>query len=528
MPTFAPVPESFKRLSHRGEVLYLYRHILKQAAAFFDERASEWMVNSARSGFRKNIQQQDPARQHKKLSDARKALRTIERANNIDKKAVERILRLAYGIDGKERQVRLQPFVQTARVRTHSALALSNAIAQASPSTLTWSPTLPTSPQPSSSSSSPPHSLSSGSFHNTQLQSELILHLLPPSALEAPKPLHFQYERSIPPIHSPAIVPLLKAATSGRARRQATVDPPDLPESTIKPLHGKREANLRWRYFTKLVRRSQPPVPASLVREIEFKARLGLPKHFASPRPQVGVVESSPSPSPASTLSTSTSTSIVTPTHYHDGDDDCFPAEWEDWERQLLDGLRAHRKRHEAQRNRRWEDDKYYPPSIGGKPAQAHVLTLRFYRRLWERLLDDAPLLHTRWTETRAAEGVKKKSEGEGDRGSDRAGKSVASEAAKSAATVAAPSSTAIPSPTVGEKSPSRVPIFSIGHSRYSASSKKTAQAVGLRATISDFDRIGFDPSNLVESRQPLRGKTSKATTTTTSEPYPTGSAVKE
>ncbi|KAF9970512.1 hypothetical protein BGZ73_006783 [Actinomortierella ambigua] len=503
MPTYAPVPESFKRLSHRGEVLHLYRHILKQATAFFDQRASEWMVNSTRSGFRKQFQQQDPARLHKKLSEARKALRTIERANNIDKKAVERILRLAYGIEGKERQRRLQPFVQTARVRTHSALALSNAIAQSSPVS-SWSTIPPTTSSSSSSASPPPLS-----------QSELLPHLLPPSVHDAPKPLHFQYERSIPPIHSPALTPLLKAATTGRARRQSTLDPPDLPEPLFKPLHGKREANLRWRYFTRLVRRAQPPLPGSLVREMEFKARLGLPKRFAG-QPTTVVPSSS---------SSSSSTTAVDPVNLQ-ADQDLFPAEWAAWETQLLSDLRERRKQCEAQRDRRWEDGKFYPPSIGGKHAQPHVLTLRFYRRLWERLLDEAPLLQTQWTEVDDGEE-------EAVAGETKAKKSMSAkmekkhEESKKDMDETKEEACEIEEHVVNRVvSKSRVPTFAIRHSRYSAAGKKTVHAVGLKALVSDFDRLGFDPSEV--EKQPRGGKSPKKPTTSTQESHSADSPVKQ
>jgi hypothetical protein len=39
MPTYGLVPPAFSALSHRSQARFLYRHILRQGASFFDERA---------------------------------------------------------------------------------------------------------------------------------------------------------------------------------------------------------------------------------------------------------------------------------------------------------------------------------------------------------------------------------------------------------------------------------------------------------------------------------------------------------
>ncbi|KAG0244937.1 hypothetical protein BGW41_005536 [Actinomortierella wolfii] len=460
MPTYAPAPEFYKRLSHRGEVLYLYRQILRQAAAFFDERASAWMVNNARLGFRKQIEQRDPKRLHKKLSDARKALRTIERANHIDQKAVERILRLAYGMEGKERQRLLQPFVQTARVRTHSALALSEAIARSSPlssstpSTLSPLSSLPSTSPSCSTSPQPPPSPPQQQQSST-LASALLPHVLPPSPAEAPKPLHFQYERSIPPIYSPAMSTLIKGASHRKVRRPHILEP-ELPIQPYKPLHGKREANIRWRHFTKQIRRIHPPLPAAVVREIEFKSRLGLPKRFAKE-----LTSTSPPPSPLHPTAKDTMASR----HPYD-ENDVFPAEWAAWEHQLLDVVRTWRKQGEAQRESRWETGRHYPPSIGGKPARAHVLTLRFYRRVFARLLDNVPVLNTHWTDASSKASRKN---------------SLSTGTDTSSSTLSPPLSS------------STTPVFSVTRSQYAASAKQTVSGIKLQALVSEFDRLGLD-----------------------------------
>ncbi|KAF9906506.1 hypothetical protein EC991_000512 [Linnemannia zychae] len=88
MPTYGPVPASFSALSHHSQVRFLYRHILRQGASFFDERASHWIRVRAQETFRKNQSQKDKYRTQKYMSDARKALRLIERANQMDLKAI--------------------------------------------------------------------------------------------------------------------------------------------------------------------------------------------------------------------------------------------------------------------------------------------------------------------------------------------------------------------------------------------------------------------------------------------------------
>ncbi|KAF9083853.1 hypothetical protein BGX23_011073 [Mortierella sp. AD031] len=377
MPTYGPVPASFSSLSHRRQVLFLYRHILRQGACFFDERASHWIRARAQETFRKNQSQKDEHRIQKYMSDARKALRLIERANQMDLKAVMRILRLSHGLQGKERRILLQPFVDSTRARSLSTDKLSAAIIASGSTPPPLSPFSPISPIPSLSpslSSNPvkkkngtttittatdtaaPPLKSPTTIRDLRPQRQLSELLL--SSKEDPGPLYFNNQRTVPPILSPPLVSLIQGATGKSVK-------PVLPQPLFKPLHGKREANLRWRFYTKQMGKVKPPLPGQIRQEIERKSRIGLQRP-----PRIGT--SGFGGDITETLETT--------------------QEWIEWEQRIIATIKAWNKTGEEQKANRWENGRFHP-SIGGKPAKSHTLTLRSYRRIWQQLLNEVPIL---------------------------------------------------------------------------------------------------------------------------------------
>ncbi|KAI1302143.1 hypothetical protein EDD11_005711 [Mortierella claussenii] len=334
MPTYSPVPASFTSLSHRGQALFLYRHILREGIRFFDERTSHWVMTRTQEVFRKNRHQTDQNRIEKAMSDARKALRLLERANQVDQKAVMRLLRLTYGLQGKERHRLLQPYVDSMRFHTTSPDKLSAAIMAATPST----------PASSSQSATPPST--------KQLATALSRSIKGP-----PQPLFYNNARTVPPILAPILTTLIKSAT-GKSEK------PQLPQPLFKPLHGKREANLRWRHLSKQFKKVNPPLPSVLLQEIEWKSRIGLNKQVQ----QEGIREDNHS---ATELDRA------------------------EWEHHIFQTIQTWNKRGQRERERRWETGRV-SPSIGGRPGWAITLTPRLYRRIWQRLLDSVPVLDMR------------------------------------------------------------------------------------------------------------------------------------
>ncbi|CAG8460180.1 7924_t:CDS:2 [Paraglomus brasilianum] len=83
-----------------------------------------------------------------------------------------------------------------------------------------------------------------------------------PSA--APAPLISRVPRTAPP----RIPPPLRALLASQVK---SIDP-ILPIPKHKPLHPRREANLRWRHFSKITKQVLPPLPQDVVRELEEKA----------------------------------------------------------------------------------------------------------------------------------------------------------------------------------------------------------------------------------------------------------------
>ncbi|KAF9146712.1 hypothetical protein BGX30_010774 [Mortierella sp. GBA39] len=425
MPTYGPVPASFKGLSHRHQVLFLYRHILRQGASFFDERASHWIRARAQETFRKNKSQKDEHRIQKYMSDARKALRLIERANQMDLKSVMRILRLSHGLQGKDRRILLQPFVDSTRARTLSTDKLSAAII-ASGSSIPSPTTTPLA--------------SSGAIRDSTTQHRLSEVLL--ASKEDPEPLFFKKQRTVPPILSPPLVSLIQNATGKSVQ-------PILPQPLFKPLHGKREANLRWRFFTKQMGKVKPPLAGEIRQEIERKSRMGLPR------------------------------SSIRPTNDDNVETLERVQEQIEWEQQIMTTIKAWNKTGEEQRRNRWETGRFHP-SIGGKPAKSNTLTLRLYRRIWQQLLNEVPILDVKLSAPGPSE-LENKGAQEGSLKDARLERSLPH----------TPASTA----------------YSVSKSAQSHQARSSA-GLKLQALVNDFDQLGFS-----ETSQPRQVKPKKKAT---------------
>ncbi|KAF9355622.1 hypothetical protein BGX26_006312 [Mortierella sp. AD094] len=431
MPTYAPVPSSFTTLSHRAQALFLYRHILREGAKFFDERAR--VRSRAQEAFRKSKSLSDENRIQKSMSDARKALRLLERANQMDLKSVMRILRLSYGMLGRERQKLLKPFLDSTRARTLSPEKLSTAISHSvstnvpemlqdsSQSTITATTTTSTTTELPSSANISKYQLSAAL---SQLKKD-------------PQPLHFNNPRTVPPILSPPVVSLIRDV-SGKSPE------PVLPEPLFKPLHGKREANLRWRFFTKQINKVTPPLPTEIRQEMERKSRLGLKNNEADG----GVGGGGPLPS-----------------HITEGN-------WIEWEQRILSTIRAWNKNGKERKEKGWETGIFHP-SVGGKPARPNILTPRLYRRIWQRLLDEVPVLEVEVTASKA-DSKNNKTQGE--------------EALSTSS------------------SPSLKSSFSISKSPLSYQARYTV-GLKLHAKVNNFDQIGMTEVSAPPPSSPSKGR---------------------
>ncbi|KAF9177122.1 hypothetical protein BGZ51_008930, partial [Haplosporangium sp. Z 767] len=352
------------------------------------------------------------------------ALRSLERANHMDLKAVMRILRLSYGIQGKERHRLLQPFVDTTRIRTMTPDKLSCAILDSgyNDARNTAKDILP--PSAHFSVSAP-------------VSSKLLSEVLTTSA-QSPQPLHYNNKRTIPPIVSPPVAMLIQSATGKDYK-------PILPEPLFKPLHGKREANLRWRYFSKMIGKVKPPLPAQIREEIERKTRLGLHSSRRGHGSNSSLMDSSLQDQPDTSSDTDT-------------------ADWEEWERQIIQTIKAWNMRGEERKQQRWESGRFHP-SIGGKPAKEGTITMRLYRRMWQHLLDDIPVLDVQVATPKSAM-VK---------GSGRL--------AETGSPVSEPSLL--------------TPTFTVSKSSQSYLSRK-GLSLKLQAQVNDFDRIGIAEDMIV------------------------------
>ncbi|KAF9093751.1 hypothetical protein BGX27_001571 [Mortierella sp. AM989] len=276
------------------------------------------------------------------------ALRLLERANQMDLKAVMRILKLSYGMLGRERQKLLKPFVDSARARTLSPEKLSAAISQ-SASNASEKVTGDNAADIIQDLSQSTDSSSRARLSKYQLSTALS------QLKKEPRPLHLNNSRTIPPILSAPVATLIQNA-SGKSPE------PILPEPLFKPLHGKREANLRWRFFTRQLKKVTPPLPAEIRQEMERKSRLGLNDSIKT-----------------------TDLASPLPNHITEGN-------WMLWEQRILSTIRAWNKNGKDRKEKSWETGVFHP-SIGGKPARPNILTPRLYRRIWQHLLDEVPVL---------------------------------------------------------------------------------------------------------------------------------------
>ncbi|KAF9312807.1 hypothetical protein BG003_005930 [Podila horticola] len=349
MPTYASVPATFTGLTRRGKVVHLYRHILKEGSRFFDERASNWIKTTAQTKFRKRSQIKDDKRTEKYLADARTSLRTLERGNQMDLKAIQKILRMSYGIQGSERRKLLQPFVDSARTSTASPARLSAAIA------VSGSKIIPVA--------SPSRATGATSSSGATTESEPLID--PSLQPMTPEPLFFQRKRTIPPMYSPPVATLIKASTGKSIE-------PELPQPLFKPLHGRREANLRWRYFAKQMGKVKPPLPSELRLEMELKANVGL-EAFTKVLRDNGVIDDG---------STANNGSVK------------VEKDWRAWEQDILKTINTWSHTGERQQSACKENGPFHP-SIGGKPARGNIMTPRLYRRLWQQLLSEVTILDT-------------------------------------------------------------------------------------------------------------------------------------
>ncbi|KAG0026224.1 hypothetical protein BGZ82_009568 [Podila clonocystis] len=351
MPTYAPVPATFTSLTRRGKVLHLYRHILKEGSRFFDERTSNWIKITAQTKFRKRSRINDDNRAEKYLADARRSLRTLERGNQMDLKAIQKILKMAYGIQGSERRKLLQPFVDSARTSTASPSRLSAAIGVSGSKILL---------------ATPHSSRASGAASSLGATTELEIPIDPSLQPSTPEPLFFRKKRTIPPMYSPPVATLIKASTGKSIE-------PELPQPLFKPLHGRREANLRWRFFAKQMCKVKPPLPSELRLEMELKANIGL-EAFTKVLRDNGVMDEGGSGASSGSAKAE--------------------KDWRAWEQDILATVNTWSNMGRRQQSACKEDEPFHP-SIGGKPARGNILTPRLYRRLWQQLLSEVPILNT-------------------------------------------------------------------------------------------------------------------------------------
>lgn len=340
----------------------------------------------------------------------------------MDLKSVMRILRLSHGLQGKDRRILLQPFVDSTRARTLSTDKLSAAIIASGSCT----------PSPTTASLN-----SSGTIRDSTNQHRLSEALL--ASKEDPEPLFFKKQRTVPPILSPPLVTLIQGTTGKSVQ-------PVLPQPLFKPLHGKREANLRWRFFTKQMGKVKPPLAGEIRQEIERKSRIGLPRTSLRPTNDDNL----------ETLERA--------------------QEQIEWEQQIMTTIKAWNKTGEEQKKIRWETGRFHP-SIGGKPAKTNTLTLRLYRRIWQQLLNEVPILD-----------VKLSAPGP----SDHENKGVQEGALKDARL---------------DRSLSHWPASTEYSVSKSAQSHQARSSAGLKfqALVNDFDQLGFSETSQLPQVKPRK-----------------------
>ncbi|KAF9283135.1 hypothetical protein BGZ68_005524 [Mortierella alpina] len=345
-------------------------------------------------------------------------------------------------MQGRERQKILQPFVHSARTDTMSPRRLSSAIWKSSTNASAQSAfTAMAANTPLTQSHSETVTSSSQTCSTVLMAPRSAKELTAALQLEEPikpKPLHYNNPKTVPPIYVPVVASLIQSATGKSVE-------PTLPVPLFKPLHGRREANLRWRYFTKQVGKLKAPLPGDIRQEMERKSRLGLQDHGA-----LGLASDN-----GGAYSQSSG----------DGASDQAA-----WEQRIIQTIKAWNKRGEAQKEERWETGRFHP-SIGGKPAKSGTLTLRFYRRIWQRLLNDVPILDIQ-VAAPAREANRKGSAQEAnrrDRGQTK--------------------------PSTPSLSTLR-PVFTVSTSPQ-AYLARTTSSLKLQAVVNDFDRIGMSKEDL-------------------------------
>ncbi|KAJ2685372.1 hypothetical protein IWW39_004303 [Coemansia spiralis] len=87
----------------RDKVISVYRGILRQARAFFDDNTSEFIQSYAKSKFRGGRYDRNHERSHKRLRNARTTMHLLERANKHRFVDVVSVLEFGYGRKGPRR-----------------------------------------------------------------------------------------------------------------------------------------------------------------------------------------------------------------------------------------------------------------------------------------------------------------------------------------------------------------------------------------------------------------------------------------
>jgi hypothetical protein len=188
----------------------------------------------------------------------------------------------------------------------------------------------------------------------------------------------------------------------------------------------------------------KPPLPGEIRQEIERKARIGLHNN-------------------TSAIETTERTQ-----------------EWIEWEQQTKATIRNWNKAGKEQKESRWETGRFHP-SIGGKPAKSHTLTLRLYRRIWQQLLNEIPIL-----DVKLDTGLNDNNIGSRD------GKNL-KEAAKDSGR-----------PERTSFSP-QGPSYSVTKSVQSYQARFSA-GLKLQALVNDFDQLGFTENSEPQAKSRKRG----------------------
>ncbi|KAI9503755.1 hypothetical protein GGI25_003857 [Coemansia spiralis] len=98
----------YSKLPSRQQVTTVYRGILKQARAFFDENTRDFIQAYAKQQFRINLHDRKVDRARRKVKSARTTLHLLERANTHRYKDVMSVLEYGYGRKGPRKVEMLQ------------------------------------------------------------------------------------------------------------------------------------------------------------------------------------------------------------------------------------------------------------------------------------------------------------------------------------------------------------------------------------------------------------------------------------